>query len=108
MNMIIDLSLPIDDTLVETHAATIERITHKAGVEHFNWVVMSKQPNGQERFDKGERVATAEEIPDGEMLSLEIVSKCESSGLNPRETKARSPRDSGRLDLSQRPHAPRA
>jgi kynurenine formamidase len=70
---IIDLSLPIDDSLVETHAATIERITHKAGVEHFNWVVMKNQPNGQERFDKGERVATAQEIPDGEMLSLEIV-----------------------------------
>jgi len=73
MMKIIDLSLPIDDSLVETHAATIERITHKAGVEHFNWVVMSKQPGGQELFDKGERVATAEEIPDGEMLSLEIV-----------------------------------
>src|SRR5271170_2126337 len=70
---IIDLSLSIDDTLVETHAATIDRITHKAGVEHFNWVVMSKQPGGQERFDKGERVATKEEIPNGEMLSLEIV-----------------------------------
>src|SRR3989338_2080232 len=70
---IIDLSLPIDDTLVETHDAKIERITHKAGVEHFNWVVMSKQPNGQERFDRGERVATSEEIPDGEMLSLEVV-----------------------------------
>jgi len=70
---IIDLSLPIDDTLQETHAAKIERITHKAGVEHFNWVVMNKQPNGQERFDRGERVARAEEIPDGEMLSLEIV-----------------------------------
>ena len=25
---IVDLSLPIDDTLVETHAAKIERITH--------------------------------------------------------------------------------
>ena len=70
---IIDLSLPIDDTLVETHAATIERITHKAGVEHFNWVVMNKQPGGQERFDCGERVANAQEIPDGEMLSLEVV-----------------------------------
>ncbi len=32
-----------------------------------------KQPGGQERFDQGERVATAEEIPDGEMLSLEMV-----------------------------------
>ena len=70
---IIDLSLPIDDTLVETHDAKIDRITHKEGVEHFNWVVMSKQPGGQERFAKGERVATADEIPDGEMLSLEVV-----------------------------------
>jgi len=70
---IIDLSLPIDDTLEETHDAKIDRITHADGVEHFNWVVMNKQPDGQERFDKGERVATKEEIPDGEMLSLEIV-----------------------------------
>lgn len=70
---IIDLSLPIDDTLVETHAATIDRISHAQGVEHFNWVVMQKQPDGKERFKRGERVATKEEIPDGEMLSLEIV-----------------------------------
>ena len=32
-----------------------------------------RDKGGQERFDKGERVATADEIPDGEMLSLEIV-----------------------------------
>ena len=50
---IIDLSLPIDDTLVETHDAKVDRISHKEGVEHFNWVVMNKQPGGQERFDKG-------------------------------------------------------
>ena len=70
---IIDLSTPIDDTLVETHAATIDRITHAAGVEHFNEVVMSKQPGGKERFKKGERAAKADEVPDGEMPSLEIV-----------------------------------
>ncbi len=69
----IDLSLPVDDTLVETHDAKIDRISHKEGVEHFNWVVMSKQPGGEERFNKGERVAGPHEIPDGEMLSLEIV-----------------------------------
>ena len=64
---IIDLSLPIDDTLVETHGAKIERITHKAGVEHFNWVVMSKQPNGQARFDKDPArfAAKSSGIPDG-------------------------------------------
>ncbi len=69
----IDLSLPIDDTLEETHAASIDRITHAAGVEHFNEVVMNKQPGGRERFAKGERVAKPEEVPDAEMLSLEIV-----------------------------------
>jgi kynurenine formamidase len=70
---IIDLSLPIDDTLEETHAAKIDRISHAEGVDHFNWVVMKNRPGGLERFEKGERVATPEEIPDGEMLSLEIV-----------------------------------
>ena len=70
---IIDLSLPIDDTLVETHAARIDRISHAAGVEHFNEVVMRKQPDGKKRFLKGERVAKPSEVPDGEMLSLEIV-----------------------------------
>ena len=70
---IIDLSLPIDDTLVETHDAKIDRISHAEGVEHFNWVVMHKKPGGQEAFDRGERVAKKEEIPDGEMLSLEVV-----------------------------------
>ncbi|MFH1360865.1 MAG: cyclase family protein [Candidatus Omnitrophota bacterium] len=70
---IIDLSLPIDDTLKETHAAKIDRISHADGVEHFNWVVMKNQPGGLERFEKGERIVKPEEIPDGEMLALEIV-----------------------------------
>jgi len=70
---LIDLSLPIDDTLIETHDAKIERISHKEGVEHFNWVVMSKEPGGKERFERGERLAQPDEIPDGELLSLEIV-----------------------------------
>ncbi len=70
---IIDLSLPIDDKLIETHAASIDRISHAAGVEHFNEVVMHKQPGGKERFAKGERVAKPQEVPDAEMLSLEIV-----------------------------------
>ena len=52
---------------------TIDRISHADGVDHFNWVVMHKKPGGQEAFDKGERVATKEEIPDGEMLGLEVV-----------------------------------
>lgn len=70
---IIDLSLPIDDTLKETHAATIDRLTHAAGVEHFNEIMMAKKPGGKEAFAKGERVARPDEIPDGELLSLETV-----------------------------------
>ncbi|MNC99571.1 putative cyclase [compost metagenome] len=34
---------------------------------------MSKRPGGREAFARGERVATKEEIPGGELLSLEIV-----------------------------------
>ncbi len=79
---IIDLSLPIDDTLVETHAATIERISHAQGVEHFNWVVMRQQPGGEERFKRGDRVATKDEIPDGEMLSLETVNSSVHMGTH--------------------------
>lgn len=70
---IIDLSLAIDDTLKETHFATIERISHKQGVEHLNWVIMSKQPGGEEKFKKGERIIGADDVPDCELLSLEIV-----------------------------------
>ena len=70
---IIDLSLPIDDTLKETHYATIDRISHAQGVEHLNWVIMSKQPGGEERFKKGERIIAPHDVPDAELLSLEIV-----------------------------------
>ena len=68
---IIDLSLPIDDTLKETHFATIDRISHGQGVEHLNWVIMSKQPGGEERFKKGERLIKPEDVPNKELLSLE-------------------------------------
>ncbi|MCD4781381.1 MAG: cyclase family protein [Candidatus Omnitrophica bacterium] len=70
---IIDLSTPIDDGLRETHAAKIDRITHRDGVDHFNWVIMKNQDGGLERFEKGERIVAPDEIPDAEMLSLEIV-----------------------------------
>ncbi|MBL7130215.1 MAG: cyclase family protein [Candidatus Omnitrophica bacterium] len=70
---IIDLSLPIDDTLKETHAAKIDRISHAEGVKHLNWVLMSKMPDGIERFNKGERLVNPEDVPDEELLSLEIV-----------------------------------
>ncbi len=71
--MLIDLSLPIDDTLKETHAASIDRISHAEGVEHLNWVLMRGEEGGEERFNKGERIISPEDVPDGELLSLEIV-----------------------------------
>jgi len=70
---IIDLSLPVDDSLKETHAAQIDRISHHEGVEHLNWVIMRQQVSGEERFNKGERIIAPDEVPDGELLSLEIV-----------------------------------
>lgn len=70
---IIDLSLDIDDTLKETHAATIDRISHKEGVEHLNWVIMSKEPGGEAKFKSGERLIAPADVPDEELLSLEIV-----------------------------------
>ena len=68
--------------LVETHAATVKRISHAQGVEHFNEIMMDKKPNGRERFAKGERVASADEIPDGELLSLEIVNSSVHMGTH--------------------------
>ena len=70
---IIDLSTPVDDTLQETHAAKIDRITHQDGIEHLNWVIMKNQSGGLEKFEKGERLIAPEEVPDAELLSLEIV-----------------------------------
>jgi len=79
---IIDLSLPIDDTLKETHSATIERISHKQGIEHLNWVIMSKQPGGEELFKKGQRLIGELDVPDAELLSLEIVNSSVHMGTH--------------------------
>ena len=70
---IIDLSLPIDDKAFEVHKVEIERISHQAGIEKFNEVMMAKTPKGRERFLAGERMIKKEEFPEGEFLSLEIV-----------------------------------
>jgi len=68
---IIDISLPIDDSLKETHSASIDRISHADGVEHFNWVLMKKKfEDGQERFDRGERLVKPEEILDKELVPI--------------------------------------
>jgi kynurenine formamidase len=70
---IIDLSLPIDETAFEVHKVDIERVTHKAGVEKFNRVIMGKTLLGRIKHVLGKRIIKKEELPDEEFLSLEIV-----------------------------------
>jgi len=70
---IIDLSLPIDDKAFEVHKVEIERISHAAGVEKFNRVIMGKTWLGRLKYALGMRILKKEELPDEEFLSLEIV-----------------------------------
>ncbi|MDD2927979.1 MAG: cyclase family protein [Candidatus Omnitrophica bacterium] len=70
---IIDLSLPIDDKAFEVHKVAIERVTHKAGVEKFNRLIMGKTLSGRIRYLLGQRILKKEDLPDEEFLSLEIV-----------------------------------
>ncbi|MFH0790560.1 MAG: hypothetical protein V2A64_02915, partial [Candidatus Omnitrophota bacterium] len=70
---IIDLSLPIDEKAFEVHKVDIERITHKAGVEKFNRVIMGKTFLGKIKYALGMRIVKKEQLPDEEFLSLEIV-----------------------------------
>ena len=70
---IIDLSLPIDDKAFEVHKVSIERVTHKAGVEKFNRVIMGKTLSGKIKYLLGKRILKKEDLPDEEFLSLEVV-----------------------------------
>jgi len=70
---IVDLSLPIDDRAFEVHKVAIERVTHKAGVEKFNRVIMGKTLGGKIKYLLGQRILRKEDLPDEEFLSLEIV-----------------------------------
>jgi len=71
--MIIDLSLPIDEKAFEVHHVDIERISHKAGIEKFNRVIMAKTLPGKIKYLLGKRILKKEDLPDEEFLSLEIV-----------------------------------
>ncbi len=79
---IIDLSLPIDDTAFEVHDLRIERTTHKDGVEKLNRVLMSRNPQTKDRYEKGERIIKKEQLPDEEFLSLEMVYSSVHSGTH--------------------------
>ncbi len=70
---IVDLSLPIDEKAFEVHKVEIERVTHKAGVEKFNRVIMGKTLAGRIKYLLGKRILRKEDLPDEEFLSLEIV-----------------------------------
>lgn len=70
---IVDLSLPIDEKAFEVHKVDIERVTHKAGVEKFNRVIMSKTFSGKLKYLLGKRILKKTDLPDEEFLSLEIV-----------------------------------
>lgn len=70
---IVDLSLPIDDKAFEVHKVAIERITHKAGVEKFNRLIMGKTLLGKIKYSLGFRILRKEDLPDEEFLSLETV-----------------------------------
>ncbi len=70
---IIDLSLPIDEKAFEVHKVEIERITHKAGVDKFNRMILGKTLLGKIKYALGARIVKKEQLPDEEFLSLEIV-----------------------------------
>jgi len=70
---IIDLSLPIDERAPEVHPFGIERLGHREGVRHLNWVMMKKTLTGRIRFLLGRRIIKPQDLPDGEFLSLETV-----------------------------------
>lgn len=70
---IIDLSLPIDERAFEVHKVDIERVSHAAGVEKFNRVIMGKTFLGRLKYALGARIVKKEDLPDEEFLSLETV-----------------------------------
>jgi len=70
---IIDLSLPIDDKAFEVHHVDIERVSHSAGVEKFNRVIMGKTLKGRLQYLLGKRILKKEDLPDEEFLSLEVI-----------------------------------
>lgn len=70
---IIDLSLPIDDKAFEVHDVEIERISHKAGINKLNKVLLSKSLLGKIKYLLGKRIVDKTDLPDEEFLSLEII-----------------------------------
>lgn len=70
---IIDLSLPIDERTPEVHPFGIQRLGHKEGIRHLNWVMMKKTLGGRVSFLLGKRIIKPNDLADKEFLSLETV-----------------------------------
>ncbi|UCB56622.1 MAG: cyclase family protein [Candidatus Omnitrophota bacterium] len=70
---LIDLSLPIDEKNPEAHPIKIERLGHKKGIEHLNWVMMRKTFKGVISYLLGKRIIRPSDLMDEEFLSLEMV-----------------------------------
>ncbi len=70
---IVDLSLSIDERTPEVHPFGIQRLGHKEGVRHLNWVMMKMTLVGKIAFFFGKRLITPQDLPDEEFLSLEVV-----------------------------------
>lgn len=70
---IIDLSLPIDDKAFEVHKVTIDRVSHKAGIDKLNRTLMFKTLAGKMQYFFGKRIIKKEDLPNEEFLSLETV-----------------------------------
>jgi len=79
---IVDLSLCLDDSAFEVHDLRIDRTDHKAGVEKLNKILMSRTPEGKQKYECGERMIKKEDLPDEEFLSLEMVYSSVHSGTH--------------------------
>lgn len=60
---IIELSLPIDEKAPEVHRVDIERVSHRAGVEKFNRVIMGTDLLGKIKYALGMRIVRKEDLP---------------------------------------------
>ncbi len=69
----IDLSLSIDERNPEAHPIRIERLAHKKGIEHLNWIMMRKSLKGIISYLFGKRIIRPADLPEREFLSLEMV-----------------------------------
>lgn len=70
----IDLSVPIDERNPEVHLTRIKRIAHRDGVTHLNKVLQGKTLFGTILCLLGKRLIKHTHLPDGEFLSLEMIS----------------------------------